>query len=496
MKYKFSIISSVAIIAIMLFGTGCKKDYLEADVDQYLTQERLEELLKTNPAAAARLVESSLSGIYNVLIDYSLNGNTSHDFFGLKSVHLSSDLTSEDMVQAVHHQFGFDYNMENREAGFRRTRLSWQMFYKIISSANLTLDQFFKEEPADEGLKALKAKALGLRGIAYYYLVNLYQKTYKGNESALGVPLVLTPLDEKMPRAKVSEVYAQILEDLEYSVENGVNSADKGDVDKRVAAAFLAKTYATMEQWPKAEELAKIATEGVTMLDGDALLNGMGDISSPEWLWGFDINAQTSTLFASFYAHADNTVDGYSGPFGIFKNIHNKLYDKIPMDDKRKQQFSNLQLFPERSAKWEWITQNYISLKYQTPMDFSGDYCFLRAEDPYLLLVEALVEQNKLVEARNLLNSFIRTRQPSYNADAFSSQAALREEVRFQRRIELWGEGTAFFDFKRWNLGVTRAQPGTNHRTILNFPAGDKVFTYQIPQAEVDANPNLGGQNP
>jgi len=382
----------------------------------------------------------------------------------------------------------------------RRTRLMWAVYYKMISSSNIILDTYFKEEPTTDALKASKAKVVGLRGIAYYNLINLYQQTYKGNENKLGVPLVLTPLDENMPRATVSEVYDQIVEDLTYSVENGlITDADKTDVDKRVAAAYLAKSYAAMEDWANVETYAKIAYQGVTMRSGsDMVNNGWGDVNNTDWLWGYDINAQTTTLYASLYSHLDGTIAGYAGMLGVTKSIHSALYDKIPASDERKKLFADSAAFPEIAKQFNLTQANkYNNLKFaKTPADFSGDYCFIRAEDPLLLYIEALVEQNKTGEAISELEKFVKTRNTSYSASSFASQAALREEVRLQRRIELWGEGTSFYDLKRWKLGIKRNVAGTNHRVKLDFPAGDKMFVYQIPQAEVDANKNLGGQNP
>lgn len=486
-------------VSIFIFSS-CGKDFLEPEVDQYITDDRIEELLESDPNAAAKLIDASLRGVYSTLIDNGLNGNTNHDFFGLKSIDLATDLTSEDMVQDVHHHFGFDYNMDNREAGYRRTNLMWAVYYKMISSSNIILDTYFKEEPTSDALKASKAKVVGLRGIAYYYLINLYQQTYKGSEEALGVPLVLTPLDENMPRAKVKEVYAQILSDLSYSADNGVNtSTDKTDVDKRVAAAYLAKSYAAMEDWASVEKYAKIAYEGITLRTGAEMVNnGWGDVATSDWLWGYDINAQTTTLYASLYSHLDGTIPGYSGMLGVTKSMHSALYNKIPVSDERKKLFADSVVFPEIAKQFNLTKKNkYNNLKFaKTPTDFSGDYCFIRAEDPLLLYIEALVEQNKIGEAAAELEKFVKTRNTSYTASSFASQSALRDEVRLQRRIELWGEGTSFYDFKRWKLDVKRNVAGTNHRVKLDFVAGDKNFVYQIPQREVDANKNLGGQNP
>jgi len=498
MKNKIKIF--LPLFASVLMMSSCSKDFLDPEVDQYVTDDRIDELLSSDPAAAAKLIDASLRGVYTTLIDNGLNGNTSHDFFAQKSIDLASDLNGEDMVQDIHHHFGFDYNMDNREAGYRRTNLMWAFYYKMISSSNIILNTYFKEEPTTETLKISKAKVVGLRGIAYYYLVNLYQKKYKGNEDALGVPLVLSPLDENMPRAKVREVYDQIIADLKYSVDNGAyTESDRSDVDKRVAAAYLAKSYAAMEDWPNVEKYSKIAFDNVTLRNGaDMVNNGWGDINTSDWLWGYDINAQTTTLYASLYSHLDGTIMGYAGMLGVSKSIHSALYDKIPATDLRKQLYVDSVAFPLIAQKYNFTTSNkYNNVKFaNTPSDFSGDYCFIRAEDPLLLYIESLVEQNKLGQASSELEKFVKTRNTSYTASNFTSQAALREEVRFQRRVELWGEGSSFYDFKRWDLGVKRIVAGTNHRVKLDFPAGDKIFVYQIPQSEVDANKNLGGQNP
>lgn len=488
---KFKILLGLAVTALL---GSCSGDYLDADVNEYLTKDRKEELVKMSPKSIGLLVNGSLDGVYNLMIDNGLNGNTAHDYFGLKAIHLATDLTGEDVVQDVHHHFGFDYNIDNRSATYRRTRLMWALFYKMVSSSNSIVEDYFAIPTTDKDLLGLKSQALAIRGIAYYHLVNLYQQTYKGNEEKWGVPLVLKPTDDKMPRAKVSDVYKQITSDLRFAVENGTITSTKKDADKLVAAAYLAKAYAQMEKWDSVEVYSKIAIEGAQLMSAGTYENSFVSISNSEWLWGNDINGETTSLYASFYSHADNTIDGYAS-LGVTKSIHNKLYEKIKDNDVRKKLFVNKILFPSISAAYPNLN-NFVGLKYKSPKDFTGDYCYIRVADSYLLLAEAQVEQNKLAEARSTLSSIIKTRQSGYSADVFTSQDELRQEVRLQRRIELWCEGSMFFDFKRWKIGITRNVASTNHRTKIDVPAGDKRFVYQIPQGEIDANPNIQEQNP
>ena len=262
-----------------------------------------------------------------------------------------------------------------------------------------------------------------------------------------------------------------------------------------MAAAFLAKVYAHREEWDKVAQYAQVVmqTEGVDYTSLADVQAGKWDISMTSWLWGYNITQQTTSQWSSFYSNIDNTIGGYAGGSGAYKNIYSLLYNQIPDSDVRKQIYVNTTLFPDIANRYE--LPDYVSLKYATDDRFLGDYCFIRVEDPFLLYVEALVEQNKLGEAKTALESFVQQyRDPSYTLSA-TTQAAMREEVRFQRRVELWGEGTSFFDFKRWHLGADRTAVGSNHVFKVNTPANSSNWVYQIPKSEMESNPNMQ-QNP
>jgi len=66
-----------------------------------------------------------------------------------------------------------------------------------------------------------------------------------------------------------------------------------------------------------------------------------------------------------------------------------------------------------------------------------------------------------------------------------------------QRRIELWGEGFRWYDLNRLNLPLDRT--GSNQTVavagFMEVAAGDNMWTWPIPQDEMDAN-DLMEQNP
>ena len=92
----------------------------------------------------------------------------------------------------------------------------------------------------------------------------------------------------------------------------------------------------------------------------------------------------------------------------------------------------------------------------------------MRVEEMKLIEAEAAGMQD---EARGikLLTDFAKTRDPHYGygthngAYGNKSTSKFQNEVWWQRRVELWGEGFATFDIKRLNKGIIRSYHGTNH---------------------------------
>ena len=92
----------------------------------------------------------------------------------------------------------------------------------------------------------------------------------------------------------------------------------------------------------------------------------------------------------------------------------------------------------------------------------------MRVEEMKLIEIEAAGMQN---EARGiqLLTDFGKTRDPEFtygeHAEGYGSSYAttFQNEVWWQRRVELWGEGFAMFDIKRLDKGIIRSYANTNH---------------------------------
>jgi hypothetical protein len=64
-----------------------------------------------------------------------------------------------------------------------------------------------------------------------------------------------------------------------------------------------------------------------------------------------------------------------------------------------------------------------------------------------------------------------------------------------QRRIELWGEGLVFFDYKRLALPITRNYDNTNYLEAARLNTAKGVvapwMNYVLPETEQDQNLSL-----
>ena len=117
---------------------------------------------------------------------------------------------------------------------------------------------------------------------------------------------------------------------------------------------------------------------------------------------------------------------------------------------------------------------------------------FIRTSEMYLIEAEAYYKQGNESAAKTALEALNKVRNPQYSAGSLSGDA-LWNEIMDYREVELWGEGFAWSDYKRWNRPVVRtsfANGGNAHTAVaVTIPAdyGNK-WTWVVPLAETDYN--------
>ena len=427
-------------------------------------------------------------------------------------------------------------------------RYLYKFFYELIANANMVIESIDAAEGPENHKDNLKGQALAYRAFAHYCLVQLWAKRYDwaGNNTQDGVILRLTNSTDPAPRATVEEVYAAINEDLDESIRLlagcGITRSNKSQIDVNVVRGIKARVLLTTGRFADAAAMA----EQVINQSGAALSTTiyekkqgrMCDASNSEWIWGkVDEPTLYYHYYYEFFSYISNTNVSYNK--NTPRAIYNLLYARIPETDIRKTLWLENApgmdkkeiVYPPAGNIFKWMSQKYIvdypdntSSNYNGSK-FTADIPYMRIAEMYLIAAEAYARTNNESKAKDLLTKLVVTRDPAY-AGSSNSGEALIEEILFQRRIELWGEGFRFCDLKRLHMALDRGpkpregynQGGWKSNAVQtnldplasNYNMYDAQETgeenryrdadsiewqFVIPQLEIDYNP-LCKQNP
>lgn len=477
--------SRVAFLMALSFFVSCGE--LDRDFKD-------EELLSSSHASAINEAGGTigLQALDGAILSYLRDGEDSADEFGLKAVDLGMDLRSNDMDMSRNTWFGSYNNYDNIVLTSSDPDFMWEFFYKVINNANGIINTIPDTSP--EETLVYKYKSMAYRGIAYFYLIRIFQHT-RAADATDAIPIDFGDFEGEN-KSNVGAVKAQILADLTaaYDGLQSYNRSSKEEVDASVVAAYLARYYLTYENWAEAERFASIAM-AVGSIESN-VIHGYDELSLSEVIWGAEVTEATSEVYASFFSHMSQINDGYSG-WNHYKTVNSNLYDMIPATDTRRAWFADREYDAEEIVvpnTWGHynITPKYTSLKFIAepgPGVFIGDYIYLRNTEFYLTKAEALARLGRDSEAQQVLFKLNSVRDPAYVKSTATGQALI-DEILVYRRIELWGDGVASFDMARLGVSLNR-QDGRSNLVMpgadLVIPAMDDRMIFQIPLSEVDA---------
>lgn len=483
---KSNYIKQIFFAISLLILTSCSDDFLEKKPTEFIDYE-------ASTKTTANLM-TLLNGIHRSLyVRYETNQNEN----GLGSMMQQVDIAADDVVFPVTNGWFLQVYNWNGQANenSQDIRFPYRTYYRIIRNANTIINAADAAIGSDADKKIVKGQALLYRAFAHYQLVQLFGKRYVNGvvNSQLGVPVILTVGNDNFPRSTVEEVYTQVNKDLDEAnvLLVGYTKPNNSHLGLKVAQGLKARVALTQGNWAIAADYAARAKAGVSLMSTTEYVKGFNDYNNVEWMWGSHINEVQTDYFGNFGAYMSRNYNSTvirSCP----KAINSKLYDLIPATDIRAALFDKtgrhtaLNL-PSTYAKFPYTSQKYLAL---STGDSRCDIPYMRVAEMYLIEAEAKARLGA-ADANTVLFTLVKSRNPSYVLSTNTGQA-LVNEIWFQRRIELWGEGFRFYDLKRTNSPLDRS--GANHDSaitngVINVPVTDKRWQWLIPRAEINANP-------
>ena len=494
-----------------------------------------EQVQNVNTVIPSR-ADASFNGMYTRLgAPGSVFGGTRPDDWGFLMMSFSNDIEAADVVLANsgYNWFSACGNLASRNADYANPYVRYAAPYNEISAANEVLNAYPQPYEGAEVIHKV-AQARAIRAFAYLNLAPYFQFGYAAGAADLPcVPLVTETTENftENPRATVAEIYDLIISDLTFAIENleGYVRTDRSRIDQQVAYGLRARAYLNMEEWALAAADASKAAAGYTPASlAEISKPFLYDIGEHNWIWGYYMRSDIA--LANPYATSSSWLrsfsgDGYAAACQVYACINQLLYDKIPATDVRKGWWVDASMESPllESVTWDGVSGSdvagleidnvkmaflpYTNVKfgmYQVGGTTNDeDWPFMRVEEMILIQVEGLAKSGQTAEAVALLEDFVQTyRDPSYSVD--DGGRSLEDEIWFQRRVELWGEGFSNSDTRRLNKPLVRFHEGAPSNVPeafrFNMTADDGWWLMRFTSAEMNTNlaivDNTGGNKP
>lgn len=434
-----------------------------------------------------------LGGVYDHMT-YSAEGfMIKAQSLGIHNFILAADMMGQDIIpKNFSGQFqGDDYSFSTRTMEKDRPSFFWFYCYTHINVLNDLLSHMSKMQGTTSEKKQVEGEARALRAYHYLLLVQWFQQTYLLNPEAPGVPLYLEPTIDPKNRESMKAVYEAITADLQWAVENlpsGRRKDSKYVVCKDMVKGLLSRVYMETGDYEKAAVLAKELAEAYPLMSNDEYKQGFNNVSVSECIWGLPASAKNTNANYSLptvWSHPRKNKR-WSMEFVFLNSDFVELFAE---GDVRKEL---IRLNPKTEETGKYPERKYISFKIMDPdeNDKLPDVLLMRSSEMLLIAAECAARLKKDTEAQQLLFKLQQTRYPAAVKTTATGQALI-DEIWTERRKELYGEGFALLDLKRFRKPLVRKGLHTikrNDAEGILYPADSKMFTLQIPEGEIQTN--------
>ena len=432
--------------------------------------------------------DAILSNAYDALQDVSYYGN---------NYTLYPDALADNIVQSP--------NTSNRlpnvvgNVAFSHIN-RWAPHYTTINNMNLVLSRVDGLEIAAANEQAIKdrigGEALFFRALNYFDLART--KGYEPGREVGGFNLSVVLRTEPTlavedadfrPRATNTEVYAQIISDLQGSIgllDGAAVRTGKQFVSLGAAQALLARVQLYAGNWAEAEAAATAALA-----------------ASPATLVNAPTGAALLTAWrAGTFAESIFEIQMTAAQDGDATSVNQSLQS---LTDPRVPNFFDAVATPSLIAAHETGDSRlglYVSATLaSTPINFIQKYTgttqiyvdripVFRVSEMLLIQAEARAEQNNVGGAQSALNT-LRSARGLGNTTA-GDRGTLIDAILQERRVEFAFEGHRFFDLKRRGRDIPKPQVSGGTGVL---PYTDYRILAPIPETQVEFNPELR-QNP
>ena len=479
--------------------------------------------------ASADALKSMTAAIHNYAANAEWAGSSVHSFYGLPSVGVHRDVMCNDLT-IMDNPYGW-YSQFQSNQGLSSTsshiQIFWLIYTKIIALSNDVIRMNPDLDAIVDTNKGYVGAAYAYRALAMLEMAQMHE--FKANKytSKEGIEGLTIPyLHENMtvdyaknnPRLTKAEAIEKIYELLDKAIlllDGHTPTTDKTLPDLAVAYGLYARTKLYEGDYANAKVYAEKALGAgsfspLTKEQWTSVQDGFNNADSQQsWMLCIRTSSESIVVkrgivnFTSFMSNEQTY--GYGGPgAGAYVMVDKQFYEQIPNTDFRKLSWKapaghaleseNIFVPATDSYPGAEALPEYGSLKFRPGEANPDDYLVGSAVDIPLMRMEEMKFIIAECDARNgdasSLIDIVKTRNEAYTCT--KTGTALVKEMFLQKRIEFWGEGILFFDYKRCPelLTINRGYPGTNHPEFARFNVDGIAPWFNVPINGYEAQDN------
>lgn len=408
-----------------------------------------------------------------------------------------------------------DFNMD---ADNGMVRVFWPYWYQTISAANAAVAGAESLALPEADINPLIAEARFIRAFSYFHLVQVF-----GDIPYIDFYITDPQTVQEISKTPASEVYAGIIEDLEFAKEWLPDSHGeiRSRATKGTAASYLASVHLTLGEYGSAYEEAKWVIDNSGRF-GYALEADFQELFRAE---NGDLDEHILTIdFLGLQGGAGGADDDLMAPMTGVRGADQQgwsvlvpsmqVYNSWDERDYRKQVSIEDSiavggvLVPY--TEFDNTQRPHIAKYARFPGNASGEgrnsdinYPAMRYAEVLLIAAEALAETTGVNdEAIGYVNQ-IRERARNWagimtdfpeDVTAGIGQRDFIDLVLEERRLELAFEYKRWYDIKRRGLGEEAFTGPSALEPQSNFDA-TRDYLMPLPQVDLAVNPNLRPQN-
>ena len=451
----------IALSLVLISGVSCKKEYL-TPVPQTVVSD----------ATAFDTPERILGNVRSLY--FNAKGGS---FYAGRYI-VYGDIRGEDFINETGNLVtGADVWSLNPTGTSTNSVINlWAQAYFTINLCNVTIEGVAAKGPTVVGATLTNnylGEARFIRALCYYSLLQYYARPYAdGAGSKPGLPLRLTSIKgpgfSDLARSTVAQVYAQIIDDLNFAetnlpLTNASAELNTTRAHRNTAIALKTRVYLSMQNY------AAVITEANKIVSASAPFTATNPVTPGPAGVNHALQPVITTIFTTTYnttesifsfpmsaASGDNPGTQNQLGFYFLRNGSNPgsaEYSLNPAGIVSDSVFSATSADARKGLVFNNLTngKRFVN-KYQLPSPFLDYAPVIRYSEVLLNLAEALARTNAATaDPRGLaLLRAVRLRSnPAAATINAATQAQLIAMIMQERRIEFLGEGLRNNDLMR-----------------------------------------------